>query len=85
MDNDLIRRSALKQDLLARGFWPVIVKCAVEAAPAVDAVEVVRCGECEYLEGEECVNPYLALNNEAHFYPDNDFFCASGERRNDGT
>ena len=34
--NDLISRSALKQDLLNRGFYPVIVKCALEAAPTVD-------------------------------------------------
>lgn len=47
--DDLIRRSALKEDLLKRGFYPVIVKCALEAAPVVDAVEVVRCGECVHM------------------------------------
>lgn len=36
--NDLISKQALKEDLLKRGFYPVIVKCALENAPAVDAV-----------------------------------------------
>ena len=36
--NDLISKQALKEDLLKRGFYPVIVKCALEAAPIVDAV-----------------------------------------------
>lgn len=38
MENDLIYRSALKQDLLERSFYPAIVKAALEKAPAVDAV-----------------------------------------------
>ena len=42
MDNDLISRSALKKALLDKSFYPVIVKNALENAPAVDAVEVVR-------------------------------------------
>ena len=40
MQNDLISRSALKKELLDRSFFPVIVKNALENAPAVDAVEV---------------------------------------------
>ena len=35
---DLISKQALKEDLLKRGFYPVIVKCALEAAPIVDAI-----------------------------------------------
>ena len=46
--NDLISRSALKQDVLKRSFYPVIVKHASEEAPAVDAVPVVRCKDCKH-------------------------------------
>ena len=38
--DDLISKQALKEDLLKRGFYPVIVKRALEDAPAVDAAEV---------------------------------------------
>lgn len=76
--NDLISRSALKQDLLARGFWPVIVKCAVEAAPAVDAVDVVRCGECKHIEN----SPYGRYCTVWHGHNGmgSDGFCNYGER-----
>lgn len=47
----------------------------------VDAVSVVRCKECEYFENEECVNPYIWMSDGAHLWPDEDFYCANGERR----
>lgn len=81
MDNDLIRRSALKQDLLARGFWPAIVKYAVESAPAVDAVEVVRCKDCIHYEKtmlySECWHALGMIN----VY--DDCYCSRGKRRDD--
>lgn len=40
-------------------------------APSVDAVEVVRCGNCKYYETELCENQD---NHE-------DWFCADGERK----
>ena len=40
--DDLISKQALKEDLLKRGFFPVIVKCALENAPAV----VGNCDGC---------------------------------------
>lgn len=66
-------------------------------APTIDAVPVVRCKECKHrpkenrsLDGiiyvefpEEEICPF---NCEDPFYnqmPDDDFFCARGERRSD--
>lgn len=45
----------------------------LEIQPTVDAVPVVRCGECKYhwKNGGDCV-------------AEADFFCADGERRSDG-
>lgn len=43
---ELIDREALKEAFLERGFYPAIVKSALEKAPTVDAVEVVRCRDC---------------------------------------
>lgn len=51
--------------------------------PPPDLVKVVRCGECEYYENEECVNPYIWTSDGAHLWPDKDFYCAKGERRAD--
>ena len=50
MSSDLISRSALKKDLLDRSFFPVIVKNALEKAPAVDAVELPKGRPGDYLE-----------------------------------
>ena len=67
---DLISKSALKADLLARGFYPVFVKHALETAPIIDAVEVVRCKDC-------------ICHNECKFEQRQglDGFCSYGERK----
>ena len=41
-EKEYIEREPLKRDLIDRGFYPAIVKAAVEAAPVVDVVEVVH-------------------------------------------
>lgn len=76
----LIDADALEERLLEKGFYPAIVKRAIEDAPVVDAVEVVRCKDCIYtrkLYGRlvckygTCSGCILC----------EDFFCATGERR----
>lgn len=49
--------------------------------PDADAVEVVRCKDCEYYENGECVSPYIYMSDGAHLWPDEDFYCSYGERR----
>ena len=86
MDNDLISRSALKKTLFDRSFYPAIVKNALENAPAVDAVPVVRCKDCYYYEqlpyapelGKLCV-----LSATWRVPMKEDDFCSCGERRED--
>ena len=75
----LIDVDDLKRDLLERGFYPVIVKNALEAAPEA----VVRCKDCEWwfdVEGDEdkfCVHP----NGLDYGSPDD--FCSLGKWRSD--
>ena len=45
---DFIEREALIEELKRRDFLPVIVKNALNAIPAADVVEVVRCKDCKY-------------------------------------
>lgn len=81
--SDLIRRDAVIDALLLE--FPQInmpiVQIALERVPAVDAVEVVRCGNCEYWK-KRFVNskgfvicPASGMNITA------DDFCSYGERR----
>ena len=42
MAKEYIEREPLKRDLIDRGFYPAIVKAAIEAAPAADVVAVVH-------------------------------------------
>lgn len=55
----------------------------IKAEPAANVVEVVRCKDCENFENGECVNPYIWMSDGAHLWPDEDFYCAKGERRSD--
>lgn len=76
----LIDADALKKRLLEKGFYPAIVKRAIEDAPVVDAVKVVRCKDCIYtrkLYGRS-VCKYGACSG---YILCEDFFCETGERR----
>ena len=54
--------------------------CAIEDAPAIDAVPVVRCRDCIHSEGN------VELWCEVHeIRTDINYFCANGERREDET
>ena len=82
--DELISKQALKEDLLKRGFYPVIVKCALEDAPAVDAVEVVRCKDCRRFKPHE-ERPEFGF---CKLYPlglakHENGFCEHGERKTD--
>lgn len=107
MQNDLISRSALleewKNKLSQMGKWidggaPVdfrLVIAELENAPAVDAVEVVRCKDCEHWhegtgwcschshfitpDGAAC-HPWESANWKMF---EGDDFCSYGKRRAD--
>lgn len=97
MSNDLISRSALIEECneLSAIEWnqkaaPVSWADAyehfaddLENAPAVDAVEVVRCKDCAFYDFGECDNYRMDVSDGAHFYPYPDDFCSYGERRAD--
>ena len=75
--------SALRDDLSINGKNFARVRRHIENAPTVDAVEVVRCKDCDwYREHEDgiCVNPHCTKS----FYGcrvRTDHFCSYGERR----
>lgn len=90
MDNDLISRSALFKKIQPVDFLyghdedapysgMAVDACDVEAAPAVDAVEVVRCTECQYMKIKAGLcyckvwQGYNGMGSEG--------FCSYGERR----
>ena len=83
MNDDLISRSAMLADLREKWFLPVIVRRAIERAPAVDAVPVVRCRECKHYEIHK---PKVLENCERNGYiiPMKPYdFCSYGEKRRD--
>ena len=88
--SDLIRRD----EILAKECCGRISANDVRQAPAVDAVEVVRCGDCKYWGDEEGIAEgldfrYARCNVHNHFRygeyigwcPKEDDFCSYGERR----
>ena len=49
---------------------------AVQNIESVDAVPVVRCGECKYFDGDQCCDKIGILVIDAEL-----FYCADGERK----
>lgn len=90
---DLISRYALMRDLVKRYkefddgktiYHPLMTTAmqAVRNAPAVDAVEIVRCGECERRDKTaDLTNTILCPWLEVEMRKTD--FCSYGERRAD--
>lgn len=55
----------------------------IKALPPVDDVEVVRCKDCKYFDGECCDRYADETLGYSHSTQPN-FFCACGERKTDG-
>lgn len=56
----------------------------IAQAPAVDAVEIVRCRDCIYYEIGKDYLPYCNHPDSGiAYFPDEDDFCSYGERRAD--
>ena len=61
---------------------------AINNAPTVDAVEVVRCKDCKHFVQGEIYDPCECMKWTVKFgvaYTTPDGFCSYGERRNDGS
>lgn len=54
---------------------------AIKDAPTVDAIPVVRCGECRYWDDDGRCNP--PKNGLIREYTEPDDFCSYGERRDE--
>lgn len=65
--------------------WEKVVSIKdVMDAPTIDAVEVVRCKDCRYryVDGENVRYNVCELNHNK--VQSDEWFCADGERREDG-
>ena len=82
MNDDLISRSALLEFAKNR-YHQTVIPADIEDFPAVDAVEVVRCGLCKHwdVDGLYCHHPaglsFCGKTGAAKG------FCCFGERRAD--
>lgn len=86
MTDDLISRQALTAEIMRRGIYPPGVRHAIENAPAIDAVPVVRCKDCKHAEKSKyafdwdgktplCECSYMTQPNRWHEY------CSWAERK----
>ena len=92
MNSDLISRSALLERLafkrmgsMERNTYPGLESAIaqVKKAPAVDAVEVVRCKDCKhcYKESPHGLMCNCPVGGQNTSLLGNDDFCSCGERR----
>ena len=79
--NDLISRSALLNELIAD--YAYAAADIVKAAPAVDAVEVVRCKDCKW-SFHDLTGNGVALSCEMwdDYRTTEEGYCHRSERRN---
>ena len=59
------------------------VEQAIKEAPTVDAVEVVRCKECQHWQKRHETRGICLKHNAIVTFTTPDFYCAYGERRTD--
>ena len=91
---ELIERQAVIDAMNSEGYTKNMrVHRKILSIPAVDAVPVVRCGECKYWDQMEPDHPYgycmaakhgcVTSNWDISIYRKQryDFFCADGERK----
>ena len=68
-------------EVACRASWVDDMRLAIEDAPTVDAVPVVRCRDCEHRGSNLC--PMETVELYPWFGTKNDAFCSYGERRKD--
>lgn len=88
----LIDADALIERMKKDPLYPLVerygVTGVIEAAPTVDAVPVVRCKDCKHRRVHkswvECELDSADPYDQGRTSWDDDWFCADGERRDDG-
>lgn len=84
-----VMNKAILNHIVTNTLWNTL-KSVIENAPTIDAVEVVRCKDCEYRneEGEcDCNLLYMQMEGDligVTLAPYADFYCKYGKRREDG-
>ena len=89
--DDLISRKELLMNVVAvsnykgQVTWSAVSTTDIIAAPSVDAVEVVRCKNCDWYRDEEriCVNPHCTKSYYGCRVRE-DHYCSYGERKEKG-
>ena len=63
------------------GKWTLREDDLDDITTITDVPTVVRCKDCDYYEGDECVCPYIWMSDGAHMWMNPDDFCSYGERK----
>ena len=80
---ELIERDKLLQAFQDRELFNVTEKhlSLIRDAPVVEAVKVVKCGECTKIQTPECLLCSFDIDGYCTGGPPSDFYCADGKRR----
>lgn len=77
----LIDANELIKEANADGAYGYVDAKQIADAPTVDAVEVVRCGECKYRFGNNGHSKNGCPIIDANIWMDDNDFCSHGERK----
>ena len=86
MAKKYIEQETFVNFMIARGFYPALVARAIEACPAADVAEVVRCRDCKHLTVINCGGAYARCEQTGYVFwsfrtDTREHYCAFGERR----
>lgn len=80
IDADALKKRV--SELIVPDWTRTLIRSWLDSEPTVDAVPIVRCGECKYCYSEGFVNVRNVCEKHYDFgNVDDDWFCADGERR----
>ena len=89
MENNLIKRedvyASLANGLAGSGYMEIALDCISDKrVPAVDAVPVVRCGQCRFTDRDGSEDPAIYCQKWDMWEMPEDGYCWLGKRREDG-
>ena len=83
IDADALMKE-IKMDIADDGLTESLTFYRIMNAPTIDAVSVVRCGECKYGLYTDHNKCYMCNKRGFLMYNDAEFFCSYGERSDNG-
>ena len=83
IDADVMEKHIMESHVFT-GYFKELVQSLIWGEPTADAVEVIKCCECEYRFNDKCAVCFGQVDSRLHFcgaITNDNFYCAYGKRK----